>query len=93
LFKEVNMPPRISTSNAPCAICKYPAPAPSHVGQQVKCAYCGSINEAITDVTIPTPVFVGFLAFAAGVFFGPAILAATDVGSDYLARQIRGRHG
>jgi len=85
--------PGISTNNAPCSICNYPIQAPTHEGQTVKCAYCGSINEAITQVTIPTPVFVGFICFAAGVLLGPALLAATDTGSDYLARQVRGRLG
>ena len=83
----------VATSNSPCAICRYPIQEPEYVGQEVKCPYCGSINEAITQVTIPTPVFVGFICFTAGVFLGPAILAATDTGSDYLARQIRGRIG
>ena len=83
----------IATHSSPCAICRYPIKEADYVGQQVKCPYCGSINEAITQVTIPTPVFVGFICFAAGVFFGPAILAATDTGSDYMARHIRGRIG
>jgi len=81
------------TSSSPCGICAYPIQAPAYLGQQVKCPYCGSINQAITDVSIPTPVFVGFICFAAGVLLGPAILAATDTGSDYLARQVRGRLG
>lgn len=83
----------IATNSSPCAICRYPIQEATYVGQQVKCPYCGSINEAITQVTIPTPVFVGFICFAAGILLGPAILAATDTGSDYLARQIRGRIG
>ena len=85
--------PNVTTSNSPCGICGYPIKEANHVGAQVKCPYCGSINEAITQVSIPTPVFVGFICFAAGVLLGPAILAATDTGSDYLARQIRGRLG
>ena len=83
----------VATNSSPCGICRYPIQEPTYVGQQVKCPYCGSINEAITQVTIPTPVFVGLLCFGAGVLLGPAILAATDTGSDYLARQIRGRLG
>ncbi len=86
--------PNVTTRNSPCAICGYPIKAARGNGQQVRCPYCSTINEAvITQVSIPTPVFVGFIAFAAGVFFGPAILAATDTGADYLARQVRGRLG
>ena len=83
----------VATGNSPCAICHYPIQEPTYVGQQVKCPYCGSINEAITQVTIPTPVFVGIIAFTVGVFVGPAILALSQAGQDYLARQIRGRMG
>jgi len=85
--------PGISTDNALCASCRYPIQTPAQVGQTVKCPYCTTINEAITQVVIPTPVFVGFVAFAAGVLLGPAILAATDAGSDYMARRIRERIG
>src|SRR4030042_2206327 len=82
--KEESMPNTIATENIPCAICHYPTPAPSYVGQLVKCVYCGSINEAIADVTIPTPVFVGFLCFGLGVLFGPALLATTAGGQSWM---------
>ena len=83
--------PNIATESAPCAICQYPVREPTYVGQQVKCPYCGSINEAITQVTIPTPVFVSVIFFTVGVFVGPALLAASQWGQDYLASQVRGR--
>jgi len=79
----------ITTVNAPCHACHYPIQEPAYDRQQIKCPYCGAINEAITQVTIPTPVFVGFIAFVAGVLFGPALLAATDVGQRYLEERIR----
>lgn len=83
----------IRTDNALCAICRYPIMLPASQGQTARCPNCGTINESITQVTIPTPVFVGFVAFAAGVLLGPAILAASDAGSEYMARRIRERIG
>jgi len=37
-------------------------------------------------VTIPTPVFVGIVMFGLGMFIGPALLASTSGGRDYLER-------
>ena len=81
----------ISTNSSPCALCRYPITEPTYIGQEVKCPYCGSINTAITQVTIPTPVFVGLVAFGAGVLFGPALMATTESGQAWLERQIRER--
>lgn len=77
----------VATNSSPCGICRYPIQEPTYVGQQVKCLYCGSINEAITQVTIPTPVFVGFVFFAVGALLGPSLWALTQGGSQYLARK------
>lgn len=83
---------QITTDSAPCAVCHYPIQAPTHVGQQMKCLYCGSINEAISQgLSIPTPVVTGFLGLALGVILGPAILASTKSGSEWLAKQARER--
>lgn len=83
----------VTTDSLSCPVCSYPIPAPSYVGQQVKCAYCGSISEAIAQdgVTIPTPVFVGLIAFGLGVVLGPSLIASTQAGSEWLARKARAR--
>lgn len=79
---------KIGTASIACPICKYPVPAPSTVGQQVKCAYCGGISEAITQegVTIPAPVVAGVIGFVAGVALGPPL-------KQWLARKARERLG
>jgi len=84
------MPTQVITDSIPCAVCHYPIQAPTYEGQQIKCPYCGSINEAIAQgITIPTPVFVGLLSFGLGVLLGPALLATTKGGSEWLAKQAR----
>jgi len=72
-----------------CAVCGYPLAA-EYVGQKVTCPMCGSVNEAISQITIPTPVFVGVVAFFAGMFFGPSIIATTTEGRKWLEEQARG---
>jgi phage FluMu protein Com len=81
----------VAENNVPCAACNYPIPEFTYIGQQKKCPYCGTINEAIAQVTIPTPVFVGFVCFGLGVLFGPALLATTAGGQSWMQRQIRER--
>jgi hypothetical protein len=84
----------IKTASVPCPVCGYPIPEPSYIGEQVKCAWCNSISEAIEQgVTIPTPVFVGIISFGLGVLLGPAIWATTQGGSEWLARKARERLG
>lgn len=85
------MPPSETLSSTPCPVCNYPIQAPTHVGQQVKCPYCQSINEAIAQVTIPTPVFVGIICFGLGVLLGPSVWATTQGGSEWLAKKARER--
>lgn len=83
---------KIGTENIPCAVCGFPIPEPSYIGQQVKCAYCGSINEAIAQgITLPTSLVVGLLCFGLGVVLGPGLLASTKSGSEWLAKQARER--
>jgi hypothetical protein len=85
-------PAKVRTESVPCAVCHFPIQAPTYVGQQVKCPYCGSINEAISQgVTIPTPLLVGLLSFGAGVLLGPALMASTQSGAEYLAKKARER--
>jgi DNA-directed RNA polymerase subunit RPC12/RpoP len=81
----------ISTNSVPCPVCSYPIPAPSYIGQQVKCAYCGSISEAIQDVTIPNTVVVGVICFAAGAILGPAFWQAVKGSATALERLSRER--
>jgi len=71
-----------------CGVCGYPLAA-EFVGQKVSCPMCGTLNEAISQVVIPTPVFVGVLAFIGGMFLGPALVASTTEGQRWLERQIR----
>lgn len=72
-----------------CPVCSYPVSL-SFEGETATCAYCGEKLEAIArGVTIPTPLFVGLLAFGAGILFGPAIIASTSGGSKWLEEQAR----
>ena len=79
------------TKTNTCLSCHYPVQQATYEGQQIKCPYCGTIHEAIADITIPTPVVVGLIAFAAGVLFGPALMATTQSGQAWMERQIRER--
>ena len=96
MFKEGIMPlsPSTETLNSlPCPVCKFPIliKEDTYEGQQIKCPSCGSINEAIAQVTIPTPVFVGIVFFGLGVLLGPSVWATTQGGSEWLARKARER--
>ncbi len=72
-----------------CAECNYPL-AVKRVGERATCPMCGTVNEAISQVTIPTPLFVGFVAFGLGVLLGPALIATTTEGRSWLEKQARG---
>jgi hypothetical protein len=86
------MPPtQITTDSIPCPICHYPIQAPTQEGQQVKCAYCDTINEAIAQVTTSTSVLIGIACFAAGVLIGPAFLISTKAGQEWLEKKVRER--
>ena len=73
-----------------CSTCGYPIQA-EYEGQTAVCAYCGEKLEATISqgITISTPVFVGVLAFAAGMLLGPALIASTSGGRDWLEKQAR----
>lgn len=78
-----------TTIGAKCPVCGFPV-AVQYEGQKTICAYCGQKLEAIANgVTIPTSVFVGILCFAAGMLFGPAVVASTEAGRAWLERQAR----
>ena len=85
--------PSTTINSIPCPVCHYPIREPTHVGEQVKCLYCGTVSEAILQegVTIPTPVFVGIICFGLGVVLGPSLIASTQGGSEWLARKARER--
>lgn len=72
-----------------CAECSYPLAA-EYVGQEVSCPMCATINEAITGVTIPTPIFAGGIGLLLGIFLGPAMLAGSEWGREYLVKRARG---
>ena len=80
-----------STASISCPTCNFPIPAPSSVGEQVRCAYCGGISEAIQGITIPSTVFVGFISFVAGAILGPAFWQAAKGGAVALERIARER--
>jgi hypothetical protein len=89
--------PTETLNSASCPVCKFPIliPEDASIGQQIKCPSCGAINEAIAEngVTIPTPVFVGFICFGVGVLLGPSFWATTQGGSEWLAKKARERLG
>lgn len=73
-----------------CVSCGYPLAA-EYEGQQVSCPMCNTLNEVITQegITIPTPVFVGVLCFFGGMLIGPALVATTSGGRDWLEKQAK----
>lgn len=74
-----------------CPVCGYPIQA-SVEGEAAVCAYCGEQLIA-QGVTIPTPLFVGLIAFGLGVLLGPALIATTSEGRGWLEKQARGIGG
>ena len=50
-------------------------------------------GPAITQVVIPTTLFVGVISFIAGAFIGPALWVSTKAGSEWLARKAKERIG
>ncbi len=72
-----------------CSKCGYPLTA-EYQGQVESCPLCSTLNEAVSQgVTIPTPLFVGLIAFGLGMFLGPAMIASSTEGQRWLERQIR----
>lgn len=88
------MPTITSTDSIKCPVCAYPIPDPRYEGTQVKCAYCGTISETITQgVTIPAWLLTLGIGLGVGILAGPTILASTEAGSQYMARKARERFG
>jgi len=73
-----------------CPICGYPVQA-EYEGQTAICAYCGTKLEATISqgITIPTTLFWSLIAFGVGVVIGPALIASTSGGRDWLEKQAR----
>lgn len=72
-----------------CAVCGYPLAAEVE-GQQVTCPMCTSVNEAVSQgITIPGTLFWSLIAFGAGVILGPALIASTAEGRNWLEKQAR----
>lgn len=75
-----------------CPACGYPINA-EYEGQAEVCAYCGEkliAQEEEGGVRIPATLFVGIVAFFAGVLIGPAVVASTTEGRKWLEEQARG---
>ena len=68
-----------------CAECAYPLSA--HVGQEVSCPMCETVNEISQGVTIPTWLFASGVGLLIGIIVGPAILGSTEEGQKWLQRQ------
>lgn len=50
-------------------------------------------GPAISQVVIPTTLFVGVVSFIAGAFIGPALWVSTKAGSEWLAKKAKERIG
>jgi len=77
----------VEAVEASCPICGYPIKVQSE-GQEVICAYCNS-NLIAQEVSIPSGLFWGMVAFAAGVFLGPVLLGSTKSGQRWLAEHAK----
>jgi len=75
---------------ADCPTCGYPLSA-EYSGQTRVCEYCKTslIAGPVSAIPIPTPLFVGVIAFGLGVFLGPSLLASTEAGQNWLAKKAR----
>ena len=73
-----------------CPVCSFPMSA-EYQGQTAICADCGANLIAENGVTIPTPIFIGVISFALGMFIGPALIASTSEGRTWLEKQARAK--
>ena len=76
-----------------CPFCGFPTNA--RIGANKVCANCNEsmITGPISDVTIPTGLFWGTLAFVAGVILGPVLLSSSSEGQRWLERQAKRKLG
>jgi DNA-directed RNA polymerase subunit RPC12/RpoP len=73
-----------------CPICGYPIGSSVSAGEEVHCPYCSGTLIA-QEVSIPSWLLAGAVGLGIGVIFGPSILAATESGSQWLAKKSRER--
>lgn len=73
-----------------CPVCGFPISA-EYAGQTVVCADCGTNLIAQDDegVVIPKVLFWSLLSFGLGMFIGPALVATTKGGQEWLVKQAR----
>jgi len=74
---------------ASCPVCSYPIQIQNE-GQNVICSYCKSSLIA-QEVSIPSGIFWGTMAFVAGVFLGPVLLGSTKSGQRWLTERAKFR--
>jgi hypothetical protein len=91
-FKEGDMATETLNSLS-CPVCKFPIKVDDDISesQQIRCPSCGVISETIRQITIPTGVFTFGLGVLIGVIFGPALIASTETGAEWLAKKARER--
>ena len=70
---------------AACAECGYPVS--NHLGPEITCPMCETVNEITQGVTIPTWLFASGVGLLIGIIVGPAIIGSTEEGSKWLQRQ------
>lgn len=68
------------TITTKCASCGYPLGA-DHIGQQVSCPMCSSINEAIAQgVTVPDWIFYGGFGVLVGIILSKSKYVKEQIG-------------
>ncbi len=70
---------------ATCAECGYPVSV--HMGPEITCPHCQTINEITQSVSIPTWLFAGSIGLLIGIIVGPAIIGSTEGGAVWLRKQ------
>lgn len=74
---------------ADCPVCGFPVKENPVEGEALICANCG-VNLIADGITIPTGFFWGCVAFIAGIFLGPSIVASSERGRAWLKSQAKG---
>ena len=73
-----------------CVSCGFPINVSSS-GQTIACPSCEAVNQAISAVPIPTPIFAGLVGLVIGVVFGPALISSTTGGARWLEKKAQER--
>ena len=87
ISEEVNM-----NLMGSCYSCGYPIGA-AYGGQEISCPMCGTENKAISGRIggVGSTLLIFGIGLAIGIFAGPAIIASTEAGSQWLAKKARER--